>query len=425
VATSSELSLKRSEAALAKLQYDLGLRAFLPTLSFGYSENNSIVTDSSDTFDKQLYTTLKQTVFDGGKALRDRQLAALELAQTLHAVEVDRQALREAVWELYKNLELAQKKLEVLQRGYDQAVQEEKVSQARQAVGEITPLDVLDVQVQVSQLGDQVDEAQLAVNDQTTKLRELLKLKAGTPLQLTDSLDETYEGFSVVDSSDTFLREAEANSLDYAKLLLKKRELVAQGDALTWSWLPIVELDTTLSASGASFPLRQPGVNVSVSIRFPAPYAPVSFSLGGGAQGDASRNQSLTSSTEVLSDLSPLTAGEELSLKAVDLQEKITTWKQSVLDQSNDFIEGHKIRQHKLKTLRQLLKLEQLRETLMKERLRIGEIKPAELLLEQGKVLNASIDVWNAVVDLMLQERRFEKLLGLPEEGLKRLELRS
>ncbi|NNM68092.1 MAG: TolC family protein [Spirochaetales bacterium] len=424
VAVSTNLAMERSQAALGKLRYDLGWRAFLPTLSFGYSENDSIVTDSPDSFDKQLYTTIKQTVFDGGKSFRDHRLSALQLEQTFHELEVDRRLQRQKVWELYKNLELAQKRFEVLMQGYRQAVEEEKLSEARQAVGEITQLDVLDVQVQVSQLSDQVDEARLAVTDHATRLRELLKLRPGTPLLLADPLDGTYSGFPIVDSPAIFLRQAETASLEYAKFRLNIREVATQREAMTWSWLPSVEVETTLSASASNFPLRQPGVNVSVSLRFPVPYSPVSFSLGGGFQGDVSRSRTVASSTEVLSDLSSLTAGTELSLKVINLQDKITTWKQSILDQSEDFIEGYKIRQHKLETLRQILQLEHQRESLLKERLKVGEIKPAELLIEQGKVLNASNDVWNAVVDLMLQERRFETILGLPEGGLKRLEAR-
>lgn len=419
---SVDLASTQAKARLEKLKYDWSLRSFFPTLSVGFSQNDTVSMNSADTFDKRLYFTVKQPLFDGGKSIRNRALAAVGLEQTLTALKAAKQTQRDTVWELYKKITLAQEKLAALKTTLEGARKEYRIAQARREVGEITELDVLDVEIRLTSLEVQLDSANNDLASQMTSLKELLHLGEGVDLVLSDRLEEDYEGFEIRHTPGDFLVAARTLNQGFAQSRLAKRKLDEAKVEADWAWAPTVSTEATFSASGNQFPLRQPGVNLSLSLSFPLPQAPVNVSLSAGDQPGLSRTKGAQTSADFFPDASVATTGEEWRIQVADWENQKAQLEIKIKDQARDFIARYAVEKKKLQSLKRALALEKRKLLLYQERLRIGEIKPADLVEEQQKVLQAQMDLWDGVMGLMLDERKMETLVGLPIGGLRQME---
>lgn len=416
---SRSLTLAQYKAALQKSGLDLSLRGVLPQLSVGYSHNDTVTANSADTFDKRLFLTVKQPLFDGGRGQTQRTLAEIGLELTQQENSQLRQELLGTIWMTYQKLTLSQEKAKVRSSNLDQARQQLVIATTQFKLGEIREIDLLDVQIQVKNLENQLDQARLEDELLLSQFQQLLRLPETAVPKLTTPLDGQYSGLELTLDRQSFQAVAQAKNLEFRKLDFQKRQLQVNTSAAQWEWVPNVSGEMTLAASGPVFPLQQPSANFSLNFSFPAPLAPLSLNLTGGLTGNSSRTRGLQTSSQILPDPAPLLSSAQLALQAQQLTEEELKWTDGMRNTIRQFLTGYALKKKSLANLREALSLEQKRVAVTEKRFGFGEIKPSELVEARTKKTDAELKVWDAILDLKMTERSFEQNLGLEPGQLK------
>ncbi|MBI9108593.1 MAG: TolC family protein [Spirochaetales bacterium] len=408
----------RQQLNLMALNSSLELRNFLPQIEINYSDSRQVTTYAPDSDSLQLGIDITQPIFDGGREIKSRTLADIQLHLQAAILEQQIEELRDQVWQLFYGLLLNREKLVLQRELLDISSLQLAISLKKFELGSLTELDYLEAAIEVQNM----ELGILETENQGMSLRQDFAQLLGfepryfsfTPLNLKGDVNREYMGLPLrMDELQVYEDLALRENLELSKKKADLNQLKAELEIIRASWIPNLALEASFFLRGTRFPLQQPGYTLALKIDFPFNTLPSGLTFGGGPQSTLQNSRSASGRSSLMPDLAFIINEKSASLKLMQagegLDDSITAIERSVYSS----LEKLKQKRLSLNLRRSTQDLQAKRMKILQTRSLMGEVTEQELLKTRIEYYEKEINIREAVLDLLLCEREFEQLLGL------------
>jgi outer membrane protein TolC len=418
-ATDLRLSFLRSRAAIRA--YRFGVRDLLPSLSFEIDESQSVVMNAPDSAAKIWSITIGQPVFSGGRVLRQRALSAIQLALQARDYADQQDSLLDTVHELYYRVLVQKEKLSIQHDVRRTTKEQVRIARTEREIGDILEVDLLDAELELSSIDLEIRAAETLLEEYEYQLKQVLGMDPDELLRLEGGIDTDYAGIVLPRDKDFFFKIAAENNTDLKKQDLEIRKAREQLRSLQSWYLPDIDLEVTLYASGVRYPLQDPGLSGKLNLSFPLRPFPLSSSISAGGTPGKSLNLGRTAGVGFLQDIGYWTdrtvgilAYQESQIKRENLSENLEFDIYKAIaryEQSKNAVE--------LK--RRNIELMAKKVFIMERQVELGGIKRIDYLQAQTQLAREKSGLVEQVLQVLDDERAFERLLGVRAGELKRI----
>jgi outer membrane protein TolC len=421
LANAYSLRVAGLESLAAVRAYRAGIRDLLPTLSLGVEDSRSVLRNAPDTASHTWSLTMAQPVFDGGRLLRRRGLAALQIALDEADYAVQEDSLLDGVRGMFNRVLVQKEKLSI-QWDVHAAMQEQvAVARTEREIGAALEVDLLDAELELSSVDLEMRAAQTLLEDYEFRLKRLLGMEPQDVVELDGELDRLYAGTPLPPDRAYFMEIAERNNpgLKHQDLeVLKSLEELRVADS--W-YLPDVGLEVSLSVSGDRYPLQTPGLSGKLIVSFPFRPFPLSASVSLGGTPGAERDAGSTASVGVLSDVRFWTDRSTRLLACEASRLKRSDMGQDLESEVSNALSAYEQARRALELRRRNVELQERKVFIMSRQLALGGFKRIDYLQAQTRLARDRSGLVEQVLELMESERSFERLLGLRSGELARV----
>ncbi len=410
LARSPELRLGDFERRLAAQRLRLTARSFLPTLALEYAHNDSVSYGAADSRTRRLTVTASQLLYGGGRLTRERRVQQGQLKVATASARLKSQELALSVVALYTDILRLGMKQKIEAEARALARKQLAVAREERALGVITELDLLDLEVAVSDLELQQEKTAQEERVLLFRFARLLGYPPESPPRPAGSIAADYAGFLL----------GEEEPLEKAAARYLERTMRASGELLAarleaeqsrraalasrWSWLPQVRLVLAVSMSGDRFPLSEPGFSAGLEMGLDLPVLPSAAALSLGSTGAWGRSRGFTVETQPGDALEGLWDRSLAELKArqaaLQLEELYTQLRFDIAEE----LAAIRYRKRSLALLRRRLAVEEARLEVQRLRVELGEIRRVDLVTEEIDLAGLRIEVLDGAVALYAAE---------------------
>lgn len=276
---SPDISFSELEFALTVEQYRLNIRNFLPTVQLGYTQNDSVTYGGTDSRFRTLSLGLSQEVFHRGALVEERRIQRAELDVQRRQLDILRDELGREVLQLYLEILRFRQQKEILSRTLESARDQVRIAEEELAVGDITRLDFVDIQLQAQDVEIRLSESTAEEARLTYQLQRSIDLPVSEETTPRGRLRLDYSGILTENSTEYYLDLADRKSLELTAAQIELRRSREQLRLAQNSWIPGISTEVEFSASGDRFPLTEPGFSASLAFSWDVPVAPTSLDL--------------------------------------------------------------------------------------------------------------------------------------------------
>lgn len=413
VESSYVLSFARLDYRIGVVRLGLSLRSFLPDITFGYTQEDSVAYYAPDNHLRRISLGVDQLLYAGGRRIHQRRMLADQLDIQQGNIEKMERELRLEVVNRYT--EVLKLKLQIAILGDNLATGREQIVIAEEELrlGEITRLDYVEIVLAMQDL-----EIELALLKQEEKrlvfeIKELLGIEAIRVVELAGTINSSFEGLLKVKDVQYYIDAARRNSYELQR---RDSELAALQAALRQaqnSWLPRVSTQAEISVSGEGFPLVSPGFSLGLSLDFSTPFIPFRTSFSAGSDAIGERSLGMTSSADVGDNLEGV---QSVRIARIDLQKAQAEMRSFERGLEFSVRQQLETRFHLLENLRlevEKLQLQIQRHEIQALVLEIGEITRLEYLHSGIELTRLRIEQLSRIVSLFQLETSLLALCGL------------
>lgn len=265
---SSEIILQGISALTNMKISKFNIRDFLPSVNFTFSDNQSISQFSADNTSKSLTLAASQVIFDGGQRSLSYKISNMSNLYAYNEYEQAEKIFTTQILNQYysvlKNVEIVRIKNDLLNVAKEQLVIVEREFQ----LGLITETNYLEFYISYLETENDKKVSERELERQIQAFKVLLGLDKNVEISFLESfaIDESYT--TLIDYVD-FLYER--IKLENSELKKQNLEILATQTQLDYKkkwYLPVVNLEASLSFSGKNYPLTQPDYSVKLSFSF-------------------------------------------------------------------------------------------------------------------------------------------------------------
>jgi outer membrane protein TolC len=415
--TSIRIALERSkelrylgfDQRLARERYKLGIRRFLPSLTLGYIQSDSVSYDSPDSRLRKASLGLSQLLYDGGKLARSYRYQRHLLQINAMAIQVEKEDLIFSVIGIYTDILKFRLKKEIQQETYVNARKQLLIAEEEYQLGIITELDLLDIRLQIADLEIELEETAQQERLLLYDYCRLLGYARHSPPRPAGQLNEQYAGFisfkkPVGEQAERYLQSARRNNVEFMEKRLQLVKCRENWQASKRAWLPEITANLELSMAGESLPLYQPGFSLGLDLDFDLPVAPISSSATLGTSNPKERSRGISVSTAAAENLEALysikIARLELSRAGAELQQLET----ELAFELEESLVSVRNRKNTLELLRRKYAIGEARLEVEKLRVELGELKRVDLVSDQIELAQGRIEIIEKAVELYNSE---------------------
>ncbi len=408
-----DLKIRSSARRLA-----LGVRDYLPQIELGFSTADTVNLVAQDALSKQLSLTVREPIYNGGRASSQRSLARVQLILTQHGAAVAREDVLNDVWDKFHQVLVLQSQRAVKLDALTQSRQQLAIARTERGLGMIREIDLLDVELTVSNQEIDLQSTETDIDNALYALKKAIGLSPGQDLSLEGRIDSDYEGISIEQPVSELFAIAQRNNLDVQSAGYKVNQMEAQLALARSSFLPQIAANLSLSVAGPDFPLQTPSVMLGLDISFPDAAAPVKGSASGGVTGPTAT----TRDTSVTIDpLQAVTGGLDERDARLQLEEARVAMR--ALTRDLDFQIGQSIstyRRHAttIALERQARDLQQRKLKVLAQQVSDGSATRVDYLKQQTEAADQEVQLLSDILSLIRDERTLERLIGLEPGGL-------
>lgn len=414
VDSSFELQNLQQSMSITHLSYNLGLREYLPQLSFTFNDSRQVRYDSVDTDSLQLGLTVNQPIFNGGRTIIQRKLSSIQLSIQGSGLAKKTEEIRDQVWQLYHQVMINRTKLELQNELLMLSRDQLDITEKKFELGNITEIDLFESRIEVQSLEIEINSTENLCQQLGSQFNRLLGLEPDTETKLYPEIDPAYSGLKLDENSRDYLYTlALENNLDLRSSQFEVKQSKAQYDVASRSFLPKLVLEGSVNFSGEEFPLQQPSYSAKLNIEFPFKAIPLTTSIALSSTGSTQYSRSASHSAAPLQDM-----GFLIDKKSASIQVSLSLQKEQMLKDELYFsIEQQllelKQKRSSLKLNRQAMDLQKQKLSILETKNRMGEVKELDLLKGNIEYYNQEIAIWESILELVLAERSLEQILGL------------
>jgi outer membrane protein TolC len=419
---SSELEALLLQNQAQEYAWRLGIRSFFPTLSIGFNQSDAVtMLAPGDSTRKTVSFTLHQPLFDGGRALFQRQVQKIDLTLQQYAFVKKREELLDQAWSLFHRLLLSREKRRLQDELYAIARQQLVISQKEREVGAATEIDFIDTALQVKKMEAEMKKTGTDEEVLVYQFLMLCGLPRSQAIDLNGKIDFTYRGLDLPPLTDFWLAMALERNMEYRQMAYGAARTREEFKIAQTTWIPTVGADFTFSLSGQGLPLYEPGFSFKLTFQFPFNEAPTRLGATAGAASTNQRTMTTDASADVLPSLTFLSDRKLalLKIRMTDLQ--VDGAEENLRFSIEQFLKNYSAATENLSLQKETIELLNRKQRVTKEQLGIGEIKRIDYLKAQNEYYQQAIAIRESILAILQLERGFEQLLGLEAGELTRL----
>lgn len=420
LANSKDIKISKATLVIQNKAFWYELRKFLPTLSMGYSNSNSVAFDAPDTRNTKLNMDMNVLVFDGGKLIFDYITKKTEMEFAKKELLIQMNKLMAEVRGQYYSLILLERK----ERAQDELLKigliQEEHADLELSMGMISELDYYDIKLRVKQI--QID-VQKIKKDKKNALKDF---KYGLGIEKFDVRlveDTDYDFLDLTDDDIMPLQSlALANRIDLSQSIHSVYKNKVQYWYTILSFLPEVSTGFNFTLTDTEFPPRNQSWAINFNITIPLAYVPMKVTPGIGGQGqNVTRSSSSTTSADIAQNLTYendiANARINLATSGIKHKELIREISNQVQKGVEDYIEMRKI--YRLKLAQNDFAKKKLE--IMRLKLELGEVSRVDLLEEEMKYNESLINEQKLLFEIITGETALQEAIGNYDMSLKTL----
>ncbi len=269
IAHDPQLNAEAARLVLRGDAWRLGLRAWMPKLTFACGDDERLSLYGPDSRTRTLGIRIDQPLWDGGRLAMSRSLERADLAVATADHERSRRQVGEAAITAYRSVLASRARLAIRRASIDVAVDERAIIAAQLARGLATAGDLSDAEVQLAGMEVELAQATMATRLAEEELIEALGLESMPELGDELSLVSVCPAIDAERAAD-IAAERSPEVVAARHDVVKKK---AAQKASATSWLPTIGISASGQASGTSLPLTRASWSVGLSVDFAGPLA--------------------------------------------------------------------------------------------------------------------------------------------------------
>lgn len=418
IANDPDLKISRTGLKIRNKSFFYDLRKFLPNLTLGYSNNNSIALNQPDTRSSQLSLGAECLIFDGGKIVIDYIAKKYEIEFAKRELLENTENLIHETRKKYYSLLILEEKEKLLQDVLQIALEQEDTAEFEYKNGMISQLDYYDIKLSVKQI--QID-TQKAVREKENALIEFKHLIGLDENEVSLISDFTYQYIDIRDKDIAYLQNiAITNRLDLAKSRFSVyRSRVGLASTIL-SFLPEVTTGVEFTLSDEQFPPRNKDWSLYFDIKIPLAYLPAKTRqyMGGNPhkkREDKGDNTSVSVAENLTYENDVAQARLDMVSNSVNHHELILNIKMEIKKLVEQYLETKTI--YELKKMQNDYGKKKL--DIMRYKLDLGEVKRVDLLDEEKSFSNNLISEKETLCELINLESELQEKLGSSKLDIK------
>lgn len=421
-ANSFELNKLRYGVKGEQRRYRLQLRDYLPQVSLNYSDSKTVQYFAPDSRDISLSAALQQPLYRGGRTRIARQIQRSGILLQQQGVEERRQSLLDECFTRFHSYLIEEQKLALLEEARGLGEAQLEIARVELRIGTSREVDYLETQLQLKELEQRILNAHAGLEEAAYALKLLLGLEPGRSIQLAGAIDRDYAGLVLRGTPQTYLSLAMQNNLEAAQAHFQVAQNRARIRLSQSSWIPNVSMQASASMSGSDYPLQDPGYSLSLIFELPYEWLPLKTTLSLSNTTHRQYGQSETGSAPLVQDLGFLVDRDiaRLELQAsLEARDKLFRDLEFNVERT---LKAHRREIRNLQLLRETVQLRERQLKILETEVEVGQAKRIDYVEAQNELLDRKLELLEAVLNLILIERSFERLLGLDIGGLAELE---
>ena len=388
-------------------------RAYLPAFGVSYNRIHDINKGETDSLSQEVRINIEQIIYDGGRRSLDLDLARIQALLTRDDFRVTYNKLRLDIQKAYLHVLSEKGQILLNSKSLERAKEELRLVRREEQLGFATRVQVLTVAARLREIELARQQAEIAYRQGLHDFQALLNLDFDTELELEGDLFTDFyllpPSIPVRDliSSARTLRAEVGRSKTNLHRLNKERELAED------SWIPRVSLNGYVGRTGPALPVRDRSWGVNLTLSFPIGSTTSETQAGGAySKGDNSFSSNQSTTMKFFDDLSydrrvlesRIAMGEAIAeQRQLDNQLAIEVTK--AYDNVRSQWESIRIGNGRV-----YFQFESLR--LLHARFGVGEVKRADILLQETELVRAQEDLTKAISDYLIGVYELEYAAG-------------
>lgn len=411
ISNNKDLKISKATINIQNKAFYYELRKFLPTLTMGFSFNDSVAFDAPDSHSTGLTLGANMLVFDGGKIIFDYMSKKVELEFSKKELLVKTNKLIQDTRNSYQSLLQIIEKEKIQAELLRIALIQEKHADLELETGAITEIDYYDIKLRVKQIEIDIEKLKRERDNAFDGFKYFLGLEQQ---EIVLEEEKTYEFISLSENDIQFLQNvALSNRLDLSQSYYSVMKSKVNYWYTVLGFIPEITSSVQLNLSGEEFPPRDKSWSVNFDIKIPLAYLPMDTSVGFGGEGqNIKRSKSNSTSSKVGQNITYendiAQSKIALSSEAIKYEELLRKIKLEVKNSVENYMESVKV--FKLKQEQNEFALKKL--NIMRLKLELGEIKRIDLLEEEMNYNKELIVEKNMLYELKNSEIAIQGAIG-------------
>jgi outer membrane protein TolC len=421
-ASSFELSKLMYGVKGEQRRYRLQQRDSLPQVSFHYADSKAVQYYAPDSRNISLSAAVQQPLFRGGRTRISREIQRSGILLQQQGVESSRQSLHDECFTQFYSYLIGEKKIALLDEARRLGDAQLTIAQVELQIGVSREVDYLETQLQLKELEQRILSARADLEQTDYGLKLLLGLEPDQSIELVGGIDQDYGGLVLRGSPQTYTSIATENNLGVAQARFQVAQNRARVLLSRTTWIPDIWVEASASISGNDYPLQEPGYSLNLIVEFPYEWLPLKASVGLSNTTSRQYGQSETGSVPLVRELGFLV---DRDLAKLELQAALDARAKFLRDLEFNVkrtLKAHERERANLRLLRETIALRERQLRILQAEVEVGESKRIDFVEAQNELLDRRLELLEAVLNLILIERSFERLLGLDLGGLAELE---
>ncbi|MCL2129364.1 MAG: TolC family protein [Treponema sp.] len=414
VDSSDDLKTEFAMQAVREGAWRLGLRAYLPVLSFNAAEDDRLSEIGQDTFQKTYTVNMEQFLFDGGRTSTTWAIEKAELS--IMSTELERRILSvaDAALTAYRSVLSARTMLDIREAVLLSLIEQRRILSEEVNMGLALEADLIEADISVSEANIEILSLKIQLEEAEQQLAEGLGVKILPPL--AEKVDIYRRPVLPVNGSVRSAAQARNPELISAQHAITKRRVEARYAAM--SWIPTLRMTAGVSITGRKYPLNRASWSVGLVVDFSSPW--FNSRLGGSYgweppyEKTARTQGTITPLPDPASGLTAKNSELALALETIkyDLAfERIGRNVEMALEKCYLTERKRELAVDSLSLASERLKLSELR-------LQLGQITRIDLMDAEVKYAQREIEAVEIAIALLQAERELEAMMDLPPGGL-------
>ncbi|TVQ96886.1 MAG: hypothetical protein EA403_15550, partial [Spirochaetaceae bacterium] len=287
-------------------------------------------------------------------------------------------------------------------RTHEVARDQLRIAGAEFALGLVTQNDLTELELAVRAVELDAVESRHTLAGRRAAIRRALGLDPGVVPRFRARVDPDYRGTIDLEGVRETASPGQAAALVRART---QRDVAEQELRVARStWFPTLQLGAEVHASGNQFPLHEPGLSLTGSLRFGAPLLPndTRVTVGTGPHDERTRGLSATAHPGDGLNQLPSIAAARLALDRS--REGVTLTQQEIIDATSEAVDRVELARARIDLLRRRLDLQREIGAIREVQIRLGEITRVRALEQEVESARTEVELLRTIAAMFAAE---------------------